>query len=65
MAQNYIDSIAKMRRAGNAELKREKTMLKFEKADKQEVTKCRQNGKGVKRTLGQKTEDRTDEIYSG
>ena len=25
MAQNYIDSIAKMRRAGNAELKREKT----------------------------------------
>jgi hypothetical protein len=40
MAQNYIDSIAKMRRAGNAELKRKKQMLKFEKADKQEVTKC-------------------------
>ncbi|EEG88419.1 hypothetical protein COPCOM_03115 [Coprococcus comes ATCC 27758] len=29
MAQNYIDSIAKMRRAGNAELKREKTNAKI------------------------------------
>ena len=33
-------------------------MLKFEKADKQKVTKCSKSGKGVKRTLGQKTEDR-------
>lgn len=33
-------------------------MLKFEKADKQEVTKCSKAEKDVKRTLGQKTEDR-------
>lgn len=29
MARNYIDSIAKMRRAGNAGLKKEKTNAKI------------------------------------
>ena len=55
-----------MRRAGNAELKRrKKQMLKFEKADKQEVTKCSKAEKDVKPDTG--TEDRgsSDEIYSG